>query len=181
MSEATNMRWWEDQDHPQVGPEPRAQHEWDRAYLRIAGQMAQMSKCASRQIAAVIVVDNRIVAAGYNGAPPGVDLCQRRDAECPRQTLGLPSGQRLDLCPAVHAEVNAIATAARTGTPIAGGTMYAYCTVPCATCAGAIIAAGIKRVVCLTEPIYHDLSVPMFGMAGVLMNCYSRERVDGGE
>lgn len=173
-----NLNWWEDPQHPQVGARPRSQEEWDVWYLRIAREMARMSKCASRQIAAVVVVDDRIVAAGYNGAPPGVDLCQDRDAPCPRQSLGIPSGQRLDLCPAVHAEVNAIATAARTGTRIAGGTIYAYCTVPCATCTGAIIAAGIDRVVCLNETIYHELSLPMFDAAGVEVVMFDRGVID---
>ena len=104
-SAVANLRWWEDSNHPQVQAVPRSEREWDLHYLQVAGSMSEMSKCASRQIAAIIAVDNRIVAAGYNGAPPGVSLCQDRNAPCPRQRLGLPSGQRLDLCPAVHAEV----------------------------------------------------------------------------
>ena len=173
--EEKNLHWWKDLTHPQTFQHYRSVEEWDRYYLNIAREIAKMSKCASRQIGALITVDNRIVATGYNGSPPDVDLCQTKDYECPRKELGLPSGQNLDLCPAVHAEVNAIVTAARVGISVNGGTMYAYCTVPCVGCTGAIISAGIRRVVCLDEPIYHALSLPMFKMAGVEVVQYDKD------
>lgn len=175
--DAQSLLWWHEPG-PQVEPNPRDRRGWHLHYLRITREMATMSKCASRQIGAIIVRDNRLVAGGYNGAPPGVDLCQNVDEQCPRRALDVPSGERLDICPAVHAEVNAIATAARTGISVEGATMYAYCTVPCTTCTGAIIAAGISQVVCLEEAIYHPLSMTLFEHAAVDVTRYRREEVD---
>lgn len=172
-----DLRWWEGIS-PQVGSNSRGQEEWDLHYLRIAREMSLMSKCASRQIGAIIIRDNRLVAGGYNGAPPGVSLCQFVDRPCPRRALNVSSGERLDICPAVHAETNAVATAARAGISIDGATMYAFCTVPCTTCAGVIIAAGIKRVVCLDDTIYHPLSLELFGRAGVELTHYRRKEVE---
>lgn len=60
-----------------------------------------------RKYGAVIVKDNVIISTGYNGAPRGVENCidlQR----CKRKELNIPSGERYELCEAVHAEQNAI-------------------------------------------------------------------------
>lgn len=139
----------------------------DRQFLEVAKVVAQRSKCSSRQIAAIIVKDGSIVSEGYNGAPRGVDLCQDRNTECRRRTMGYGSGEGLEYCPAVHAEVNAIAQAARNGINIKDCTMYCWCCVPCKNCVGVIINAGIKRVVCLDEPLYDELGLEMLIEAGV--------------
>jgi dCMP deaminase len=147
--------------------------EWDLYYMHLAWAVSLGTKCASRQIGVVIVgTDNRIVSTGYNGAPPGVDLCQDITAPCPRKVLGYGSGEGVHLCPATHAETNAIASAAMMGHKTQGGTIYCWCCMPCVNCTGVIISSGIKRVVHLREPVYHDLSSYMFQQAGVAVDCY---------
>lgn len=119
--------------------------KWDDRYSLIAGQIAEWSSCRRRKVGAVIVKDNRIVATGYNGAPSGVESCVSR-GYCVREQQGIPSGQRHELCYAVHAEQNAIAQAAKLGASIDGATLY--CThQPCVLCAKLMVNAGIRRVV----------------------------------
>ncbi len=136
--------------------------DWDRFFMDVAKRVALMSKCASRKIGAVIVNEEsrQILSLGYNGAPAGVDLCQKGQV-CPRRSLGIPSGQGIELCPAQHAEENAIANAAKLGVSVEGATMYAYCGVPCQKCMGAIINSGIYKVVLAMTEIYDELSIIM--------------------
>ena len=87
----------------------------------------------------------RAVATGYNGAPVGLPHCEENGG-CLRQQLGVPSGQRHELCRALHAEQNAIIQAASMGHAIEGGTIY-ITHQPCVICAKMIVNAGIKRIV----------------------------------
>ena len=98
-----------------------------------------------RQVGAVIVKDKHAIATGYNGAPRGIMHCEERGG-CLRQQLKVPSGQRHELCMALHAEQNAIIQAAAMGHGIEGGTIY-ITHQPCAICAKMIINAGIERIV----------------------------------
>ena len=138
----------------------RTQKEWDIHFMQEARLWMGMSKCLSRKIGAVLVQNKRVIGTGYNGPPKDVVHCDYRDdngkytdhvvAEvCPRQRMGFKSGEGLEHCPAVHAEINPIMQAARTGTPTVGATLYCYCGTPCINCTKEIIQAGIKRVVCL--------------------------------
>lgn len=93
---------------------------------------------------AILVKDKKILATGYNGAPSGLDHCL--DTGCLRERLGIPSGERHELCRGLHAEQNAIIQAAYHGVEISGSTLY--CTNhPCIICSKMIINAGIKRIV----------------------------------
>jgi len=151
----------------------------DIQFLQVAKVIAQRSKCSSRQVGAVIVKDGSVVSEGYNGSARGISLCQDRNETCRRQKMGFKSGEGLEHCPAVHAEANAIAQAARNGIPTKGCTLYCWCTVPCKNCVGLIINAGIKRVVCLDEPLYDQLGSDMLNEAGVQIDRVSKEDVDG--
>jgi dCMP deaminase len=91
--------------------------------MEMAELTAKRATCARRQVGAVIVRDNRAVATGYNGAPRGLAHCDEIGG-CMRQKLGIPSGQRHELCRALHAEQNAIISAASMGNAIEGGTIY---------------------------------------------------------
>lgn len=118
---------------------------WDSYYADIAVEVAKRSSCVKRQIGAVIVVDNRIVATGYNGTPRGVKNCN--EGGCVRcNDPSIPSGTRLDECWCSHAEENAIVQSAYAGISVKGGTIYSTMS-PCITCAKLIVNAGIKRVV----------------------------------
>ncbi len=118
---------------------------WDEYFIEIARQVATRSTCLRRHVGAVIVRDKRILSTGYNGAPRGLPHCDV--VGCLREKLGIPSGQRQEICRGLHAEQNAIIQAALHGVSIEGGTIYVT-HQPCITCAKMIINAGIVRVVC---------------------------------
>jgi len=115
---------------------------WDSYFLGLAKHVAERSTCLRRQVGCLMVRDRRILATGYNGSPSKAPHCI--DVGCARS--GVPSGERLDLCRAIHAEANAVAMAAKVGIPLDGAT--AYVTVrPCAGCMRLLIQAGVERVV----------------------------------
>ncbi len=124
---------------------------WDDYFMDITQRVATRSTCLRRQVGAVIVLDKRILATGYNGAPRGLPHCD--ETGCLRAELGIPSGQRQEICRGLHAEQNAIIQAALHGVSVAGGTIYVT-HQPCITCAKMIINAGIERVVC--AQVYPD-------------------------
>ena len=120
---------------------------WDKRFMRIANEVGSWSSCLkeNRHVGAVIVKNNRILATGYNGAPSGVLPCRDRE-RCLRDEENINSGERLEVCYAVHAEQNAILQAAKLGISIDGATLY--CThYPCSICAKMIVNAGISRMV----------------------------------
>ncbi len=90
-------------------------------YLDIAETVLERSTCLRRCYGAIIVKSDEIVATGYNGAPRGRRNCVDLNF-CTREAMGIPSGERYELCRSVHAEANAIISAARSD--ILGGTLY---------------------------------------------------------
>ena len=110
--------------------------------MSIAEQVGNRSTCSRRQIGTVITNENReIVATGYNGNPRGMVHCET--IGCIRDEMNIPSGERVEICTAVHAEQNALLQAGRASS---GGTMYTI-VQPCNVCAKMIVNAGIQRVV----------------------------------
>ncbi|MDR2935519.1 MAG: dCMP deaminase family protein [Candidatus Adiutrix sp.] len=117
---------------------------WDEYFLRLAELAATRSTCLRRQVGALLVADRRVLATGYNGPPRNLPHC--REAGCLRETLSVPSGQRHEICRAIHAEQNAILQAAQHGVPIRQATLY--CThQPCAICAKLILNLDVPRLV----------------------------------
>lgn len=116
---------------------------WHEYFMSIAVLAAQRSTCIRRQVGAIAVKDKRILATGYNGAPSGVPHCL--DIGCLRDDLLVPSGQKHELCRAVHAEQNVIIQAAFNGVSIDGATIYCT-TYPCSICAKMLINCGIKDI-----------------------------------
>ena len=124
-------------------------------YLDIADAVLQRSTCLRRMYGAIIVRNDEIISTGYNGAPRGRINCT--DAgRCARQELKIPSGERYELCRSVHAEANAIISAARRD--MIGATIYLvgrdartnellHDAMSCTMCKRQIINAGIDRVV----------------------------------
>lgn len=124
-------------------------------YLDIAETVLERSTCLRRNYGAIIVKNDEIVSTGYNGAPRGRVNCTDSGV-CIREKLGIPRGERYELCRSVHAEANAIISAARTDT--IGATLYlagknaqtgGYVAdaSSCAMCKKLVINAGIERVV----------------------------------
>lgn len=123
-------------------------------YLNIAAEVAKRSTCLRRQYGAIIVKNDEIIATGYNGAPRGEKNCCDV-GECWREANNIPHGEQYEKCVSVHAEMNAIISAARKD--MIGSTMYVAVWIngervhdaePCTICARLIKNAGIADVVC---------------------------------
>ena len=117
---------------------------WDEYFLAIAKLVATRSTCLRRQVGAVVVKNKQILATGYNGAPMGITHCD--EVGCLREQLKVPSGERHELCRALHAEQNAFLQAARHGVNLDGSTLYVTIQ-PCSICAKMIINTGIKKII----------------------------------
>ena len=107
--------------------------DWDRRYMEMARLVAGWSKDKKAKVGAVIVRENRVVATGFNGFPAEVEDLDERLKD---------QAKKLEMI--VHAEQNALIVA---GKSAEGATIYVHGKPVCATCAGAIIQAQIKRVV----------------------------------
>ena len=129
-------------------------------YLDIAETVAERGTCLRRNFGAVIVRNDSIVATGYTGAPRGRKNCTDI-GECTREKMGIPRGERYELCRSVHAEANAIIAAPRS--EMIGATLYlvgrdaqtnelVVDASSCAMCKRLIINAGIARVVIRNTP-----------------------------
>ena len=129
-------------------------------YLNIADAVLERSTCLRRHYGAIIVRNDEIVSTGYNGAPRGRKNCVDL-GRCTREELQVPSGQRYELCRSVHAEANAIISAARSDT--LGATLYLSGrdaktgqllgdTTSCSMCRRNIINAGIAQVIIRNTP-----------------------------
>jgi dCMP deaminase len=102
----------------------------------------------------VIVKDNRQIATGYNGTPPGIKNCF--DGGCPRCMARIKgevkSGEGLDRCLCTHAEANAVMQCALFGNAgsTRGATLYST-FAPCIECSKMAISVGIKRIVVIAD------------------------------
>ena len=129
-----------------------SKHEY---YMRIAEQVLERGTCLRRNFGAIIVKDDEIISTGYTGAPRNCDNCIDL-GKCKRAELNIPRGERYELCRSVHAEANAIISAARS--EMLGATLYLagkdmstgeimLDAESCAMCQRLIINAGISQVV----------------------------------
>jgi dCMP deaminase len=118
---------------------------WDEYFMEITNLVATRATCLRRKVGAILVKDRRILATGYNGPPKGVPHCDEIGG-CLREKLDIPSGERMELSRAIHAEQNAIIQAAKMGTNIDGATLYVT-NHPCFICAKMLINAGVKKIV----------------------------------
>ena len=124
-------------------------------YLDIAETVSERATCLRRRFGAIIVKNDVIISTGYNGAPRGRQNCTDLGF-CMRENMGIPRGERYELCRSVHAEANAIIAASREN--MLSSTLYMCCTDPmtgkviggvcsCMMCKRQIINAGIERVI----------------------------------
>lgn len=119
--------------------------DFDEYYMGIAFAARTRANCKGFKVGAVLVVNNRIVSTGYNGVPEGMTNCL--DGGCDRCSNPdkYQSGVGYDVCICVHAEDNALLTAARFGIAVAEGTMYTT-VKPCFTCMKELHQAGVMAV-----------------------------------
>lgn len=158
-----------------------SQKRWDLYFHTICKSVASKSPCLSRKIGALLVRDHSIISTGYNGPPRRVSHCgserYKKDGvlrdilpttiyhseamsgtssidTCPRKLLGYESGTHMELCPAQHAEQNTISNAARLGVSVLGSTLYMDRCIPCKSCFGTLINAGIVEIVVEEATVY---------------------------
>lgn len=141
---------------------------WDAYFMMIAADVARRSTCLKRHVGAILVVERRLLATGYNGAPSGVPHCC--EVGCLRDEMDVPSGERHELCRGLHAEQNAIIQAAKHGVRIDGATLYTT-HHPCSICAKMAINAGVVRIVC-REDYPDDLGKKMLALGGVELEVF---------
>ena len=129
-------------------------------YLDIAETVLERSTCLRRVYGAIIVNNDEIISTGYNGAPRGRINCNEL-GYCTREAMKVPRGERYELCRSVHAEANAIISAARRD--IVGGTLYLVGrdaatgellgdATSCSMCRRQVINSGLERVVIRRTP-----------------------------
>jgi dCMP deaminase len=136
---------------------------WEEYFMGITSLVAQRSTCLRRHVGAILVRDKRIITTGYNGAPARINHCL--DVGCLREQMGIPSGERHELCRGLHAEQNAIIQAAIHGVSIKGATLY--CTnMPCSICTKMLINAGIDEIY-YKEGYSDPLASDMLAEAGI--------------
>lgn len=124
-------------------------------YLDIAQTVAERGTCLRRNYGAIIVKNDEIISTGYVGAPRGRQNCSDI-GRCIRQELNIPRGERYEICRSVHAEANAIISAARrdtidatlylVGIEKSDGSITAN-SCCCSMCKRLVINSGIKNVV----------------------------------
>lgn len=142
--------------------------KWNNKFIELATLVGSWSHDPSTKIGCVVFNDaNRILSVGYNGFPAKVQDLPERLNDRPTK-----------LAYTVHSEANAIASAARSGVSLLGGTILVTELHPCATCAGLIIQAGISKVIAKLPEIdgrwadSFEVAATMFREAGVEVEFY---------
>jgi dCMP deaminase len=141
---------------------------WDEYFLSIARNVAERSTCNRKQVGCVIVRDRAILSTGYAGSIRGQPHCL--DVGC---EIGPDGGcQRT-----IHAEINAVAQAAKHGTCIDGATAYVTLS-PCYNCFKMLVNSGIRRVV-FDEAYRRELDAHLITACGMEYQQVQLDRVDG--
>ena len=131
-------------------------NKYDKAYLRIAREWAQLSYCQRKKVGAIIVKDRMIISDGYNGTPSGFENC-------------CEDNEGLTKWYVLHAEANAISKVARSTQSCEGATLYITMS-PCKDCSKLIHQSGVTRVV--YQNSYKDNSgIDFLERAGVEVVC----------
>ena len=142
----------------------------DEYFLKIASVVAERSTCRRHHIGAIAVRDKHILTTGYNGAPAGLKDCL--ELGCLRDEMNIPSGERHEICRAIHAEQNVIIQAALHGISLEGSTIY--CThTPCVLCAKMLVNARIKLFISFGK-YSDDTFIDLFREAGIEVDIQKR-------
>ena len=150
-------------------PGPLQRPSWDEYFSRITAEVSKRSTCLRRQVGAILVLDKRILATGYNGAPRGVQHCS--EAGCLREEYAVPSGERHELCRGLHGEMNALIQAANHGIRVHGATLYST-TFPCSLCVKMLINGGIERIV-VQDDYADELAKELLGETDIVVELFA--------
>ena len=130
---------------------------WDEYFISLTLLLASRSPSNRLKVGSVIVKNNRIISAGYNGFPPST----------PHESV-MQNGHEINT---VHSEINAICDAAKRGVSIEGGTIYIN-YFPCIHCTKSIIASGIKDVIYYKDYRNNDLVFTLFKHSNISIAQY---------
>ncbi len=123
----------------------------DTYYMGIAIAVREKANCTGNRVGAVAVLENRVISTGYNGVPEGMKNCLENGClRCQNPGGRFPSGTGYDLCICVHAEQNALLSAARFVIAVEGATIYSTMQ-PCFGCLKELLQAKLRRIVYLHE------------------------------
>ena len=136
---------------------------WPDYFMSITYLVRERSTCLRRKVGAIAVKDRHILATGYNGAPSGVRHCL--ETGCLREQMGIPSGQRHEICRGLHAEQNVIIQCALHGVPIAGSDIFCT-TQPCLICTKMLINCQVNHIY-FSQGYPDPLSAEMIAEAGI--------------
>lgn len=127
-------------DHDPVRRPTRADY-----YMGIAIAVRRRANCLGNRVGALLVLDDRVIATGYNGTPQNMRNCDEGGCERCANRDKYRTSQGYDVCICVHAEQNALLTAARFGIAAEGGVLYTTVR-PCFSCTKEILQVGVERV-----------------------------------
>lgn len=153
---------------------------WDAYFIKIAEMVATRATCPRKRLGTVIVKDKRIIATGYNGAPPHQPHCDEVGCKLvPTHVLVEGKDVVKDHCVrTLHAEQNAVIQCAVHGVSCEGATIYLTIN-PCYLCAKMICAAGLKRVVYKSDYFHDDKldhdAMDLFKNAGIEVTKFVEE------
>jgi dCMP deaminase len=106
----------------------------DEVFINIAKEVGSLSYCTRSKVGAVLVKDGNMISFGYNGTPAGMDnTCEENNVT--KEEV-------------IHAEMNSILKAAKSGNSVEGSTLYLTLS-PCKECSKLILQSGVKKVVYL--------------------------------
>lgn len=146
---------------------------WDSYFLDMTDHIGTRATCDRGKCGCVIVKDQRVLATGYVGSPPGLPHCDEA-GHLMKKVIDEDGSARDHCMRTVHAEQNAICQAARYGISIEGGTLYSKME-PCRVCAMLIISVGIRRVVCRRRYQAAQETREMFLRAGIELDVLEDE------
>jgi dCMP deaminase len=112
------------------------QQKLDKTFINIAKEVGTLSHCTRSKVGAVLVKDGNVISFGYNGTPAGMDNCCEENDVTKDEVI--------------HAEMNAILKAAKSGNAVEGSTLYLTLS-PCKECSKLILQSGVKKVVYLNR------------------------------
>ena len=124
-------------------------------YMRIAIAVRSRADCIGNRVGAVLILDDRIISTGYNGTPAQMRNCTEGGCQRCLNRDKYTSGTGYDLCICVHAEQNAILSAARFGIATEGAVVFSTMR-PCFGCPKELLQARVESVRYLHEWVYPD-------------------------
>lgn len=128
--------------------------------MQIAHVVSSRSTCARRAVGCVITDhNNHILSTGYNGVPRGINHC----TDVPCEGSRFKSGEGLDICGAIHAEINAITHCYS----LENAQSIFITTSPCMSCVKAILATKIRNL--YFDELYDEKALNVF--------CYNGGRI----